>query len=132
MPDKIKRKNRPGNLIYKEPHTITLLRRQVNVDLFGVELALNVLRVAVEDMLFMTKSDPAQWKGLSLRKTKDLENLFYLGKQSYLWIHEPRGRFEFWCWHLGFEPDYVRKLIKKELKHEKRKRRTENHADASG
>lgn len=128
-----------------ELHTITILRRQIQPDLFGAELALGVLSLAINDMLKMTKCkkfkfvtvnewSKCRYKIIASELRKQLSIEYAKAYQVYLWMHEPNGRFEFWCNHLGFVPEYVRELIKKELEHNatKRNRRAKSYIDACG
>lgn len=86
-----------------EAATITVLRGQIQQDAFGAELALSVIGQAINDMLLG-------------RKAKLNSNIYLRGKSAYLWMFEPQGRFAFWCNHLALDPEYVRSLIKQELK----------------
>lgn len=85
-----------------EPVTITLIRKHLRDDIFGSELALGVLALAINDIILG-------------RKAKPRSPVYLRGKTVHYWILEPGGRFDFWCNHLGLEPKYVRKLIRREI-----------------
>jgi hypothetical protein len=109
-----------------EPYTITLIRKLITEQSFEAELALGVLSLAIQD---------AQ----KVYTAKEKSPNYARGKSTISWFKQPDGRFNFWCYHLNLDPEFVRDLIRKEMQDyeqnaklaSSRKRRSKDYAHIS-